>query len=154
MASALYNQDILRLATAIPHHGRLDRPDGSADRRSPTCGSRVIVDVRLDTDGRIAELAIEPRACALGQASAALMAMHAIGRNADDLRRATDALRVFLASDDTPGTVPDFWPGIGVFDRARQFPARHPSILLAFDAAAQAAERAADATGRNGEATS
>ena len=42
-------------------------------RRSPICGSRVTVDVNLDAEGRVAEIGMLVRACALGQASAALL---------------------------------------------------------------------------------
>lgn len=52
----LYTRDILRLAASIPHLGRLEAPQGSAERSSPVCGSRVIVDVTVDEAGRIAAL--------------------------------------------------------------------------------------------------
>ncbi len=141
MTSALYNRDILRLATSIPFAGRLDNPDATADRRSPTCGSRVIVDVRLGDDGRLGDLAVEVRACALGQASAALMGAHALGRSIEELRDATESLRAYLTSPDAEAMT-DFWPGIDVFAAARAYPARHPSIMLAFEAVSEAMERA------------
>jgi NifU-like protein involved in Fe-S cluster formation len=143
MASALYNQDILRLATSIPAAGRLVDPDGSADRRSPTCGSRVIVDVGLDEEGRLGELAVEVRACALGQASAALMSAHATGRSLKQLREAIASLRAYLAELDVE-TAGELWPGITVFAAARAYPARHASIMLAFEAVSEAMEQALD----------
>jgi NifU-like protein involved in Fe-S cluster formation len=80
MTSALYNRDILRLAASIPHQRRLEAPQASVMKQSPICGSRVTVDIVTDDQGRIAELGQEVRACALGQASAALMGAHALGR--------------------------------------------------------------------------
>jgi NifU-like protein involved in Fe-S cluster formation len=140
VTTALYNRDILRLAASIPHLGRLDAPQGSADKRSPVCGSRVMVDIVLDEEGRIAGLGQEVKACALGQASAALMGASAVGRTPDDLAAARDALATFLAGRrDDPGD----WPGLSIFAGARPFTARHPSILLAFEAAAEAAALAA-----------
>ena len=47
MTETLYNTEILRLAASIPHHERLTDPQGSAERRSPICGSRVTVDIDL-----------------------------------------------------------------------------------------------------------
>lgn len=136
MAATLYNNEILRLATAIPHQHRLDDPQASAERRSPVCGSRVIVDVRVDATGRIAALGQEVRACALGQASASLMGSHAVGRSVDELLAARDALAAFLAGDrDDPGD----WPGLEIFAPARPHPARHASIRLAFEAVTEAA---------------
>ena len=135
MSAALYNSTILRLAASIPHDQRLAQADGSAERRSPICGSRVAVDVVLNDDARVAAIGLEVRACALGQASASLMASHAIGRSIDELNDARDALTAFLAGGrDDPGE----WPGLEIFAPARDYSARHPSIRLAFEAVAEA----------------
>jgi NifU-like protein involved in Fe-S cluster formation len=140
VTSALYNRDILRLAASIPHQERLERPQASVEKRSPVCGSRVTVDVVLDDEGRIAALGQEVTACALGQASAALMGAGAVGRDRTELAEARDALASFLAGDrEDPGT----WPGLDILSGAQPFPARHPSILLPFEAAAEAAAKAA-----------
>jgi NifU-like protein involved in Fe-S cluster formation len=142
MTTALYNRDILRLAASMPHARRLDRPQASAERRSPTCGSRVVVDVVLDANGRVAELGQVVNSCALGQASAALMGRHAIGRTAGEIGAARDNLAAFLkGQSEDPGD----WPGVELLEAAREFPARHASILLPFEAAAEAAAAAAQA---------
>ena len=142
MPSALYNRDILRLAASIPHQQRLAAPQASVEKSSPICGSRVVVDLVVDGEGRVAALGQEVRACALGQASAALMGAHAIGRTGAELVAARDALADYLAGRrDEPGA----WPGLAVFAHARRFAARHPSILLAFEAAAEAAALASRA---------
>lgn len=135
MSEPLYNREILRLAAAIPYAERLVGPDASAEKRSPICGSRVTVDVRLGPDGRVAELGLLVRACALGQASAALLGDHAIGRSTDELAATRDELAAWLAG---AGDVPD-WPGIGALTPALPHSARHPSIRLAFEAVAEAA---------------
>jgi NifU-like protein involved in Fe-S cluster formation len=139
--SALYSRDILRLASSIPHLGRLDRPQASAEKSSAVCGSRVAVDVDLDGEGRVEALGQEVKACALGQASASLMGAHAIGRTRAELEQARDSLAAYLAGrSEGPGD----WPGLEIFAEARRVPARHASILLAFDAAAEAAAKAKD----------
>jgi len=142
MSAALYNTQILRLATSIPHHARLAHAQGTSERRSPICGSRVTVDVVLDREGRIVELGQEVRACALGQASASLMGAHAIGRTHAEIEEARDALADFLTgAREDPGN----WPGLEIFVPARAHSARHASIRLAFEAAAEAVARAASA---------
>ncbi|PZU43108.1 MAG: iron-sulfur cluster assembly scaffold protein [Sphingomonas sp.] len=128
MSASLYNNDILRLAASIPHHQR------------PTCGSRITADVRM-ADGRLAEMGLDVKACALGQASAALMAAQAIGLTADELAEARDKLAAYLSGESEDL---DFWPGLAVLAPARGYPARHPSIRLGFEAIAEAA-RMADA---------
>jgi NifU-like protein involved in Fe-S cluster formation len=138
MAAALYTRDILRLAASIPHQCRLAAPQASVEKSSPVCGSRVVVDLVTDAQGRVAQLGQEVRACALGQASAALMGAHALGRSADELAAARDALAGYLAGTrEDPGD----WPGLAVFAAARGYSARHAAILLPFAAAAEAARR-------------
>jgi NifU-like protein involved in Fe-S cluster formation len=137
--SALYSRDILRLASSIPNLGRLEQPQASAEKSSTVCGSRIAVDIALDCEGRVAELGQEVKACALGQASASLMGAHAVGRTPAELEDARDSLASYLAGrSERPGE----WPGLEIFAEARRVPARHASILLPFDAAAEAAARA------------
>ena len=135
MNEPLYTTDILRLAASIPHHARLTEPQGSAEWRSPVCGSRVTVDIDLDTDGRVGAVGLLVRACALGQASSSLLATHILGKSPTELVFARNALKAWLASEGEP---PD-WPGVAALERARAYPARHASIRLAFEAAAAAA---------------
>ena len=140
MSATLYNAHILRLATSIPHQARLADPQATISKRSPICGSRVTVDVVVDQEGKVADLGQEVRACALGQASAALMGKHAIGRTPAELAAARDALAAFLAGErGDPGD----WPGLELFAPALPHAARHPSIRLAFEAVAEAAAEAA-----------
>lgn len=139
MNAPLYDTAILRLAATIPHLGRLPAPQGSADKRSKICGSRVTADVMLDEGGRIAALGLEVSACALGQASANLMASHAIGRTPEEVAEARDALAAWLAGErDDPGS----WPRLDELARARPHSARHAAIRLPFEAAAEAAVQA------------
>lgn len=139
MATILYTRDILRLAASIPHLGRLEHPQASVEKRSPVCGSAVTVDVALDGEGRVAALGQEVKACALGQASAALLGGHALGRSGAEIADARDSLSEYLSGrTETPGD----WPGLDIFAAARPYAARHAAILLPFDAAAEAAARA------------
>jgi NifU-like protein involved in Fe-S cluster formation len=136
MATPLYSRDILRLAASIPHLGRLEDAQARAEKRSAVCGSRIAVDLRLDADGRVSGLGQEVKACALGQASASLMGAHALGRRADELVQARDALASYLRGErDDAGD----WPGLEALSPARPFTARHAAILIPFEAVAEAA---------------
>lgn len=137
MNAPLYNQQILRLAATTPAT-RLAAPMASVEKRSPICGSRVTVDVDVDGEGRVAAIGMLVRACALGQASATLMAADVVGKSVADLAAARDALTAWLAGD---GAMPD-WPGLDIFAPALPHSARHASIRLAFEAVAEAAAAA------------
>jgi NifU-like protein involved in Fe-S cluster formation len=139
MSETLYNQTILRLAAEGGLSERLPHPHGSAVKVSPVCGSRVTADIALSPQGLITAHGQEVRACALGQAAATLVARHILGTDRAALQAARTALADWLsgASENAPP-----WPGLDVFAPARPHRARHPSILLAFDAAIAAAEAA------------
>lgn len=131
----LYSGRILALASEIPHHTRLENPQASVKRRSPLCGSTVTVDLDM-SDGRITRFGQDVKACALGQASAALLGQVVIGRDADELARGRDQLRAMLTAG---GPVPDApFDGYEVLLPARDYRNRHASILLALDAAVEA----------------
>ncbi|MBY6200057.1 iron-sulfur cluster assembly scaffold protein [Maritalea mobilis] len=140
----LYSQKILGLAADIPHRGRLEGAQATVKKRAPLCGSTVTVDLDLDADGRIARFAQDVKACALGQASAALFGRNAIGRTRPEVEAARDALRAMLKEGgDPPG---DPFDGYEVLAPARDYKNRHASIMLALEATAEAmaeAERAA-----------
>ena len=141
MSAPLYNTEILRLAATIPHHERLPEPMATAEKRSPICGSRVTIDVAVDDEGKVSEVGLLVRACALGQASSSLLASNILGRTPAELAAVRDELTAWLARE---GDAPD-WPGMDIFTPALDYTARHPSIRLAFEAAAEAADAAAKA---------
>ena len=139
MSTPLYTPAILRLAASIPHLGRLELAQGSAELRSPTCGSRARVGVRLDHGGRVIELAQQIEACAFGQASAALMGTQAIGRDRREATKVLAELTAWIAgTSDDPGS----WPGLSELAPARSRTARHGAILLPFRALLAAIEDA------------
>ena len=131
MSSALYTREILRLAVSIPHQKRLNNPDGTAELRSKTCGSKVAADVTLTDSGSLKDLGFEISACALGQASAAILGAQAIGKSAAEIGSVRTNLAAFLeGSSKSPGQ----WPDMDKLIVAQDHKGRHPAILLPYDA--------------------
>lgn len=135
MIDDLYSAQILKLTANIPHIGRLSQPTGTAERVAKLCGSRIIVDVVV-VDGVITDFAQEVKACALGQAAASILGAHVIGATVDEVTTARDALVAMLKSGGEPpqGRFAD----LGILQAVRDFPARHASTALAFEAAVAA----------------
>jgi NifU-like protein involved in Fe-S cluster formation len=131
----LYHPRILELAAGIPHLGRLPAAQGSATKVSRICGSVVTVDVVLDGD-RVSALAAEPKACALGQASTAILAAAAVGATVQEITEARDALRAML-KEGGPPPAGRFWE-LRHLSGVAGYPPRHASTLLAFEAAVAA----------------
>lgn len=135
----LYSARILALAADIPHHGRLSGPEGTARRRSPLCGSTVTADVVVK-DGRITAFAQDVKACALGQASAAVLGQAVIGRSLPELVTVREALRAML-KDGAP-LPPSPFEGYEVMLPARDYRNRHASIMLPLEAVCEAMQAA------------
>ncbi|MFN4153549.1 MAG: iron-sulfur cluster assembly scaffold protein [Paracoccaceae bacterium] len=135
----LYSGRILELAADIPHHGRLPAPQASVRKRSPLCGSTVTVDLVME-GGRVVQFAQDVKACALGQAAAAVLGHAVIGRTAAELAQGRDGLRAMLKETGPAPAAP--FDGFVVLTPARDYKNRHASILLAIEAAAEAAAMA------------
>jgi NifU-like protein involved in Fe-S cluster formation len=99
----------------------------------------VTADVALE-DGRVSAFGQDVKACALGQASAAVLGGAVIGRTRDEIAAARDALRAMLKEGGPVPAAP--FDGLEALTPARDFKNRHASILLAFDAAVAAIEDA------------
>jgi len=140
LSGALYNIDVLRMAARVAEFPPLADAPLREERRSPTCGSRMTVTLELAEDGTVAAIGLDAKACALGQAAAAIMALGAIGRSSDEIAAAGEGWRAYLAGE--TDALPD-WPEIGLLAAGKDYPARHPSMRLAFEAARAALDRAA-----------
>jgi len=135
MLDDIYNTKILELAGNIPRIGRLADPDASARAHSRLCGSTVTVDVKM-AEGRVSDFAHDVKACALGQASSAIMAEAVIGSTPDELRGVRDAMHRMLKENGPP---PDGrWSDLKYLEPVRDYRARHASTLLTFDAVVDA----------------
>jgi NifU-like protein involved in Fe-S cluster formation len=136
----LYSAKILTLAANMPRAGRLAAPQASAERTARLCGSTITVDVALDAAGHVADFAQDVRACALGQASAAILGENVIGADLAQIEQARDALRDMLK---TEGPAPTGrFADLAVLAPVKDYPARHASTLLAFEAAVDAVRAA------------
>lgn len=142
--SDLYHNRVLELAADIPHIGALADADASVEKVSRICGSTVRVDVKLNAAGTHVEaIAVDPKACALGQAVTSILSEHAPGASIEEITAARDALKAMLKDNAAP---PEgrFWE-LRHLEGVADYPPRHTSTLLAFDAAVAAIKDALNA---------
>jgi NifU-like protein involved in Fe-S cluster formation len=139
MIDDLYSGQILALAANMPRAGRLAAPDASAEKVAKLCGSRVVVDVAMD-GGRVADFAQEVKACALGQAAAAVLGANVIGASLGEIEMARDAFRAMLKSGGAPPT--GRFSDLSMLEPVKDYPPRHASAMLAFEATVEACRRA------------
>jgi len=149
MIDELYSAKVLTLAANLPHLGRLPDAQGSAEKISKLCGSRIVVDVALE-DGVVARFAQDVKACALGQAAAAVLGAHVLGATLSEIELARDQFRAMLKAGGPP---PDGrFSDLSMLAPVKDYPARHASTLLAFEAATDAVRQATERTSRAGAA--
>ncbi len=139
MIDDLYSGKILSLAANMPRAGRLAAPDGSAEKIAKLCGSRIVVDVALK-GGRISDFAQEVKACALGQAAAAVLGAHVIGATPREIEMARDQFRAMLKAGGPSPT--GRFADLSMLEPVKNYPPRHASSLLAFEAALEACQMA------------
>jgi NifU-like protein involved in Fe-S cluster formation len=132
-AGRLYTPELLALAVELARYPLTDDLPLRGEARSRSCGSTVDLALRLDGEA-IAGIGLRSRACAVGQAAAAIFAREARGRSLAHIADAEAAIARWLAQ---AGAQPD-WPGLELLEPARAYPARHGAILLPWKAAAEA----------------
>ena len=136
--SDLYSEKILELAANQPIPGRLAHPDASSRRVSRVCGSMIEVDLAL-RDGIIVGYGHEISACALGQTSTAIVASHIADTPADEFRALRDTMFAMLKTNGEPPT--GKWQDLKYLQPVRDYPQRHTSTMLVFDAVVDALDK-------------
>lgn len=142
MISALYSDRILEAAAAIPQARRLARPDASAKKVSRVCGSEIEVDLKLE-DGAVSDFGMEARACALGQAAASIVARNIVGARPEELYRLRDEMRAMLKEGGPPPSGAR-WRALAALQPIRDYPQRHASTMLVFEAVADCLDQLAE----------
>jgi len=121
----------------------LEKPDATARKRSPLCGSTVTVDLLLK-NGKIVDYGHDVKACALGQASASVIAANVIGTDIADIEKGRAELVAMLKSDGDVPTAP--FEELEALLPAKDYKNRHASILLTFDAILESLDEAKQET--------
>ena len=145
MIDGVYNKRILELAADIPRLGRLAQPQGSSTAHSRLCGSTITVDLSLER-GKVSDFAQELKACALGQASASILARNVLGATPEELRTVRETMRKMLKENGPPPE--GRWADLAVLEPVRDYKARHASTLLPFDAVVGALDQIEGAKSR------
>ena len=139
MIDDLYSAKLLRLAADLPRTGRLVDPDATSEKVSKLCGSRIVVDVKV-SGGRVTDFAQDVKACALGQAAASVLGAHVIGASLAELETTRDAFRAMLKAGGLPPE--GRFAELALLAPVRDYPARHTSTMLAFEAVTEAVAEA------------
>lgn len=129
--SDIYSERILALAANIPRTTRLQAPDATAEAHSKLCGSKISLDLSMQ-DGIVSDYGQTVKACLLGQTAAAVMGQEIVGQTPEALRAVGATMRDMLKSGGPAPT--GVWSDLSALEVVRDYPQRHTSALLVFDA--------------------
>ena len=82
-----YRENILDHYKHPRHHGQLEPNDFSFEDENPLCGDRIRIDVRLDENQRVKDVAFTGRGCAISQASASMLTESIVGKSLDEVKQ-------------------------------------------------------------------
>ena len=127
----LYTIDILRLSAGLAEAVRLENPTHTVTKKSRICGSSIVVDVVIEA-GEITQYGQGVKACALGQASAAIVQKYAVGLDAEALERVAAAFEAMINGNAFDKAA--LWPELRHLEVVKDNPSRKGSVMLPFDA--------------------
>jgi len=85
----MYREVILDHYKNPRNKGTLDPHDFSYEDENPLCGDKLRIDVRLDEQKRIKEVAFSGRGCAISQASASMLTEAIMGKTVEEVKQMT-----------------------------------------------------------------
>lgn len=83
----LYREVILDHYKNPRNKGTLDPRDFSYEDENPLCGDKLRIDVRLDAERRVKEVAFSGRGCAISQASASMLTEAIMGKTLVEVKQ-------------------------------------------------------------------
>ena len=81
----LYREQILEHYKRPHNFGRLEEPDLEFEDNNPFCGDEQHVTIKLDGEGRVAEIAFEGQGCAISTAATSLLTDELVGKTREEL---------------------------------------------------------------------
>lgn len=86
MDDSIYREQIIDLYERPLNYGQLETADWSYEEDNPLCGDVIRIDVKLDDQNRVAEVAWSGDGCAISQAAASLLTEEIKGMALEDVR--------------------------------------------------------------------
>lgn len=83
----LYREQILEHYKRPHHWGTLEQPDLEFHDTNPLCGDELTVQLAVDDEGVVTDVAFSGQGCAISQAAASMAADEVVGMKVDDVLR-------------------------------------------------------------------
>ena len=139
----LYQEVILDHSRHPRHFGTLEDATHKAEGYNPLCGDRVTVTLKLDADGRVADIKFAGKGCAISQASASLMTDLLAGKTQDQAERVMQGFLHLVKGEPANDLPEDARAHLEVIGGLSEFPMRVKCATLAWHTYKNAVEEGA-----------
>jgi len=130
----LYQEIILDHSRHPRHFGSLAEANRTAEGFNPLCGDKVKIDLVVDEDNRIADVAFDGKGCAISVASASLMSEMLKGRTVKEAETLMAGFLELVKGGSTEELQADDRENLEVMAGVSEFPMRVKCATLAWHA--------------------
>ena len=116
------------------HRTPVFHADMESEEFNPFCGDRVILQFRLDGQGRIVEAGAQSEGCSIIQASASMLSDIALGKSVPELEILSQKFRTMMRGESMAEEVEHNLGELHSLQVVRQFPVRIKCALLPWTA--------------------
>lgn len=83
---SIYRENILEHSKHPQNKGHLDPHDYAFEDTNPLCGDEVRIELRVDDNGTVTDVAFDGQGCAISQASASMLTEIILGMDVDEIK--------------------------------------------------------------------
>lgn len=129
----IYRDDVILDHRRNPRNpGRLDDADIAMDGVNPFCGDEIHLQIKLDSDCRVARVGFQGEGCSINQATGSMLSEAVKGLTLDEAAGLSDRFhRMMQGPDPSPEQLADLGD-LGSLAKVRDFPVRIKCALLAW----------------------
>ena len=128
----LYRQIILDHSSHPHHHGTLDQSSQQIELNNPTCGDVIHLELAIDDQGLIQDIAFHGHGCSISTASASMMTDAVIGKTLEQAKELSAAFSELVQGQEI--TLEDELGDASMLSGVAKFPARIKCATLAWKA--------------------
>ena len=130
----LYGDLILDHYRTPRHRAPVQNADVEFEEFNPFCGDRVLVQLKLDNEGRVAKVAAQSEGCSIIQATASMMAEALQGKKLSELGDLSERFRNMMQGKTLPDMAEDEFNKLKSLTVVRRYPVRIKCALLPWTA--------------------
>lgn len=126
----LYGDKIMEHYRNPRHRTPVADADAESHEFNPFCGDEITLQIKLDGQGRVAEVSSVSEGCSIIQASASMMADLMTGKSPEQLKQLSQRFRDLMQGKPLADEAAPEWGDLSALQVVRQYPVRIKCALL------------------------